>query len=395
MLRKHELRTIRPTGTRLTKFAEFRVEQPIRAAIHHKAANGVVEHVGHLRKDRPPIAGRSGGGTRISNWVSISEQHVVEREHRRSSFSTRNLSESRHVPILPRPELRTHSGVAQYGGVTDTDFAALADQDLITSLDNGVLWLTINRAQAGNAIPFYVRDRLIEVFRDAHTNLAVRAIVLTGAGEKHFCTGADLSVRPPMPDRPEGAPERVVGTGIDMMRRGFQTLMQVMLDCEKPIIVAMNGTAAGGGSMFTLAADLVIAADTAKLIQVFVRRGLVPDGGVAYLLPRIVGMHKAKELIFFGDDLDAQGMKDLGIANKVVPAAELHAAAKQWADRLASGPTKAIGWSKKLLHDATELDRRSLLEQEAMLVELNTATHDGMEGVNSFREKRPVEFTGW
>ena len=81
-----------------------------------------------------------------------------------------------------------------------------------------------------------------------------------------------------------------------MMRRGFQTLMQAILDCEKPVIVALNGTAAGGGAMLVLAADLVIAADTAKIIQVFVRRGLIPDGGVAYLLPRIVGMHKAKEL---------------------------------------------------------------------------------------------------
>ncbi len=355
----------------------------------------MVEHVGYLCENSPPITGSSRSGAGVGDRVSVAKQHVVQREHRRRSFSAGNLSESRHTPILARSELHAHNEVAQYGRVTDTDFAALADQDLLTVLDNGVLWLTINRAQAGNAIPFYVRDRLIELFRDAHTNLAVRAIVLTGAGEKHFCTGADLSVRPPMPHRPATAPERVVGTGIDMMRRGFQTLMQTMLDCEKPIIVALNGTAAGGGSMFALAADLVIAADTAKLIQVFVRRGLVPDGGVAYLLPRIVGMHKAKELIFFGDDLDAQGMKELGIANKVVPAAELHSAAKEWADRLASGPTKAIGWSKKLLQDATELDRRTLLEQEAMLVEINTSTHDGMEGVNSFREKRPVEFTGW
>ena len=109
--------------------------------------------------------------------------------------------------------------------------------------------------------------------------------------------------------------------------------------------------------MFVLAADLVIAADTAKLIQVFVRRGLVPDGGVAYLLPRVVGMHKAKELIFFGDDLSAADAERLGIVNKVVPAAELQAAAKEWAERLANGPTKAIGWAKKLLHDASELSR--------------------------------------
>jgi 2-(1,2-epoxy-1,2-dihydrophenyl)acetyl-CoA isomerase len=278
--------------------------------------------------------------------------------------------------------------------VTD-DFEARADEELLSRLDNGVLWLTINRADSGNAIPYYVRDRLIRWFKDAHRDLAVRCIVLTAAGEKHFCTGADLTIRPPAPPVPDGAPERVVGTGIDMMRFGFQTLMQAMLDCEKPIIVALNGTAAGGGSMFTLAADLVIAAENARLIQVFVRRGLVPDGGVAYLLPRIVGMHKAKELIFFGDDLDAAGMQELGIANKVVPAAELMAATKEWAERLAQGPTKAIGWSKKLLHDALEVDRRALLEEEAMLVELNTQTHDGMEGVNSFRERRPTEFTGW
>jgi 2-(1,2-epoxy-1,2-dihydrophenyl)acetyl-CoA isomerase len=275
------------------------------------------------------------------------------------------------------------------------DFEARADEELLSRLDNGVLWLTINRADSGNAIPYYVRDRLIRWFKDAHRDLAVRCIVLTAAGEKHFCTGADLTIRPPAPPVPDGAPERVVGTGIDMMRFGFQTLMQAMLDCEKPIIVALNGTAAGGGSMFTLAADLVIAAENARLIQVFVRRGLVPDGGVAYLLPRVVGMHKAKELIFFGDDLDAAGMQELGIANKVVPAADLMAATKEWAERLAQGPTKAIGWSKKLLHDALEIDRRALLEEEAMLVELNTQTHDGMEGVNSFRERRPTEFTGW
>jgi 2-(1,2-epoxy-1,2-dihydrophenyl)acetyl-CoA isomerase len=279
--------------------------------------------------------------------------------------------------------------------VTTEDLAARADEELVARLDNGVLWLTINRAEAGNAIPYYVRDRLIRWFRDAHVDLAIRCIVLTAAGEKHFCTGADLTIRPPSPPQPEGTPERVVGIGIDMMRRGFQTLMQAMQDCEKPIIVALNGTAAGGGSMFTLAADLVIAAENARLIQVFVRRGLVPDGGVAYLLPRLVGMHKAKELIFFGDDLSAADMEKLGIANKVVPADQLHATAKEWAERLAQGPTKAIGWSKKLLHDALEIDRRALLEEEAMMVELNAGTHDGTEGVNSFRERRPTQFTGW
>jgi 2-(1,2-epoxy-1,2-dihydrophenyl)acetyl-CoA isomerase len=179
------------------------------------------------------------------------------------------------------------------------------------------------------------------------------------------------------------------------MRAGFQQLMTAIQDCEKPVIVSMNGTAAGGGSMLVLAADLVIAADNAKLIQVFVRRGLIPDAGVAYLLPRVVGMHQAKELIFFGDDLSAADAARLGVVNKVVPAADLQRATKEWAERLASGPTKAIGWSKKLLHDASELSRRDLLEEEAMLVELNTSTGDSKEGVASFRERRPPEWKGW
>ena len=269
------------------------------------------------------------------------------------------------------------------------------DEELLTRLENGVLWLTVNRADKGNAIPWYVRDRLIAAFRDAHADVAVRAVVLTAAGEKHFCTGADLSVPQPMRPNPEGAPDRVVGTAVNMMRKGFQQLMQAIQDCEKPVIVAMNGTAAGGGSMLVLAADLVIAADTAKLIQVFVRRGLVPDGGVAYLLPRIVGMHKAKELVFFGDDLPAAEAERIGIVNKVVPAADLQATAKEWAERLASGPTKALGWSKKLLHDASELSRRDLLEEEAMLVELNGFTVDSGEGVASFRERRQPEWKGY
>jgi 2-(1,2-epoxy-1,2-dihydrophenyl)acetyl-CoA isomerase len=187
----------------------------------------------------------------------------------------------------------------------------------------------------------------------------------------------------------------VVGGATQMMRLGFQRLMQAMLDCQKPIIVALNGTAAGGGSMFVLAADLVIAADTAKIIQVFVRRGLVPDGGVAYLLPRVVGVHKAKELVFFGDDLGAADAERIGIVNKVVPAADLEAATKEWAERLASGPTMAIGWAKKLLHDASELSRRDLLEEEAMLVEMNSHTADSGEGVASFRERRNPEWKGW
>lgn len=279
--------------------------------------------------------------------------------------------------------------------MTDIDSAARADEELLARLDNGVLWLTINRAQSGNAIPFYVRDRLIEHFKEAHADIAVRAVVITAAGDRHFCTGADLAVRPEPKPLPEGAPEQIAGTAVHTMRVGFQQLMSVMQDCEKPIIAAVNGTAAGGGAMLVLAADLVVAAENARLIQVFVRRGLVPDGGAAYLLPRLVGMHKAKELLFFGDDLSAADAERIGIVNKVVPADQLQGAAKEWAERLASGPTKAIGWSKRLLHDALTLDRESFLREEGTYVELISHTLDSKEGVAAFMERRPTEFKGW
>lgn len=270
------------------------------------------------------------------------------------------------------------------------------DQELLSRLDDGVLWLTINRAERGNAIPWYVRDKLIETFDRAHSDLAVRCIVLAATGDRHFCTGADLTVpQPARFEKPDAAPERVVGSAVDMMRRGFQVLMQKIQDCEKPVIVALNGTAAGGGAMIVLAADLVIAADTARIIQVFVRRGLVPDGGVAYLLPRIVGMHKAKELVFFGDDLSAADAERFGIVNRVVPAADLEATTREWAERLADGPTKAIGWAKRMLHHASELSRTEHLLEEAMLVELNSMTLDGNEGVASFRERREPRWQGW
>lgn len=276
-----------------------------------------------------------------------------------------------------------------------TDPDPRVDAELLVDLDEGVLWLTINREEAGNALPYYVRDALIEQFTRAHSDYAVRAVVLTGAGARHFCTGADLRVATPRATPPPDGPEQPVGAAIDMMREGFQRLVERMQDCQKPIIVALNGTAAGGGASIALAADLVVASDTAKLVQVFVRRGLVADGGAAYLLPRIVGMHKAKELLFLGDDLDAESAAHLGIVNAVVPAAELEATTRAWAQRLAAGPTKAIGFSKRLLHDAIDVDRGTLLMNEAMYVELNSHTEDAQEGVASFVERRPSHYRGW
>ena len=272
---------------------------------------------------------------------------------------------------------------------------ARIEAELTAELADGVLWLTINRPEASNSIPFYVRDRLIEHFTSAHTDLAVRCIVLTAAGDRHFCTGSDLRVRAPAGPKPDGAPDMAVGTAMHMMRSGFQMLMERMQDCQKPVIVALNGTAAGGGAMLTLAADLVIAADTAKIVDVFGKQALIPDGGFLYLLPRIVGTHKAAQIVFLGDTITADEAAELGIVNRVVPAAELHSATEEWAKRIAAKPTKVLGWAKKLLHDATEIPRTATLENEATFIELNMGTEDGQERMTAMLEKRDPIWQGW
>lgn len=283
--------------------------------------------------------------------------------------------------------------------MTDASSAdtAAPDDDLLHRVDDGVAWITLNRPDAANAITPTQRNRLIDLLAEASASLHVRAVVLTARGEKAFCTGADLRAAQPGPSEPppDGAPERPVGHVARMIATGAQRLIAAILDCEKPVIAAVNGTAAGIGAHMALAADLVIAAEGVRFIEVFVRRGIAPDGGGAYLLPRIVGMHKAKELIFFGDDLSAVDAERLGIVNKVVPADELEAATREWAERLAAGPTKAIGLSKWLLNRSLDVDRTTHFGDEALVQELVMHTEDANEGVNSFKERRPTEFKGW
>jgi 2-(1,2-epoxy-1,2-dihydrophenyl)acetyl-CoA isomerase len=187
----------------------------------------------------------------------------------------------------------------------------------------------------------------------------------------------------------------VAGDVARMIREGAQRLIAAILDCEKPVIAAVNGTAAGIGAHMALACDLVIAAEDARFIEVFVRRGLVPDGGGAYLLARLVGPQKAKELAFFGDAVSAADAQALGLVNRVVPSADLEAAAREWARRLAAGPTRAIALTKWLINRSLDTDRTTSFHDEALAQDLNMGTRDAQEGVTSFVERRDPEFRGW
>jgi len=199
----------------------------------------------------------------------------------------------------------------------------------------------------------------------------------------------------PAPPRPEDAPERALGDIARIIRHGWQRLVASILDCEKPVIAAVNGAAAGGGANLVLACDLVVMADHARLIEVFVKRGIMPDAGGCYLLPRIVGLPRAKEIMFLGDDLSATDCERYGIANRVVPGADLGATVDELAARLAAGPSKAIAMTKWLLNRSSESGRHAAFEEEAYAQELVTATADMAEGMRAFGERRPPEFKGW
>jgi 2-(1,2-epoxy-1,2-dihydrophenyl)acetyl-CoA isomerase len=194
--------------------------------------------------------------------------------------------------------------------------------DLIKKLEDGVLWIILNRPEAGNAMTTPMRDTIGDWMIEASADPWVRSVVLTGAGEKGFCTGADIrSQRRDPPPVPEGAPERITGDTARVIRSGWGRLVQSIMDCEKPVIAGVNGTAAGGGMHLALACDLVVMAEESKLISVFVRRGIAPDAGGAYILTRLVGLSKAKEILFFGDDIPAAEAYRIGLANKVCPRA--------------------------------------------------------------------------
>ncbi|QIY71714.1 enoyl-CoA hydratase-related protein [Streptomyces sp. RLB1-33] len=260
------------------------------------------------------------------------------------------------------------------------------DSLVLHATDNHVSWITLNRPEILNAITPDQRERLIQHLSHASSDPDVRAVVITATG-RGFCAGADLRGGPP-------AGERVAGDVARTIRLGAQRLIGAVLDCEKPVIAAVNGTAAGLGAHLALACDLVLAADSAKFIEVFVRRGLVPDGGGAYLLPRLVGPQRAKELMFFGDALTAADAARLGLVNRVVPPDDLEKTARDWAERLATGPTRALALTKQLVNASLDTDRSTAFAAEAAAQEINMTTTDATEGVTSFVERRTPHYRG-
>ncbi|MEB3062722.1 enoyl-CoA hydratase/isomerase family protein [[Mycobacterium] zoologicum] len=261
---------------------------------------------------------------------------------------------------------------------------------ILSDIAGGVLTITLNRPDAANALRPDDRDELIFLLAAADADEKVRVVVLRANG-KHFCAGADVGA---LAVRRATVEKRVM----DPMRRimnGAQKLVSSVLDCNKPVIAAVQGAATGIGAHLAYAADLVIATENAYFAESFVKRGLVVDGGGCYLLPRRIGMQKAKEMTFFGDRLTAAEAATLGLVNRVVEADELDTAVADFAGRLATAPTSAIAFTKRLLNDSPDTDRTGAFVAEAMAQEIQSYSHDSKDGVKAFTEKRPPEFTGW
>jgi 2-(1,2-epoxy-1,2-dihydrophenyl)acetyl-CoA isomerase len=258
--------------------------------------------------------------------------------------------------------------------------------ELLFDKDGDVGIVTLNRPDRMNSLTFDMIKGLIEYFTEAEQDDSIRSILMTGNG-RAFCTGADLGGG-------GGRSDMDTPVGMKLSAHLYGKVFFTMFTTEKPIVNAINGTAAGAGVNIALAGDFVVAAEGVKFIEVFVRRGMYPDAGGMFLLPRLVGLAKAKEILFFGEDILAEKALELGLINKVVPKDKLMDEAMALAKRLAAGPTRAIGMMKKVLNRSFELDIQTVLEFEAAFQGILVSTDDVKEGIQSFLEKRPPEFKG-
>ncbi len=257
-------------------------------------------------------------------------------------------------------------------------------ETLIVERSDGVVTVTMNRPARKNAANGTMLRELLATFDDAATDRHDRVMVLTGAGDA-FCSGADLG-DPDVAGRP-GDP------GLVQMRALGDVALRLHR-FPKPTIAQVGGVAAGAGMSMALGCDLVVASDAARFSQIFSRRGLSLDFGASWLLPRLIGLHRAKELAYFAEIIDAAQALEFGLVNRVVPAAELDGFVRDWATRLADGPPLALSMTKSMLNNSFNLSMDQALEEESRSQAVNFATADTMEAITAFIEKREPRFEG-
>lgn len=261
--------------------------------------------------------------------------------------------------------------------------------DLLVEKNDGIATLTFNRPEARNALSIDMRANLRDVLAELEYDDETRCIVMRGAGE-HFMAGGDVKRMGEYINLP---PAEIKATFTQRIH-DLHPIMFTMRRMPKPIVACVAGAAAGAGVSMALACDLVIAADSAFFTLAYVHIGTSPDGSASFNLPRAVGIKKAMEIALLGDRFDAQTAKDIGMINFVVPEAELATETAKLATRLANGPTRVYGNTKRLLYRSLENEWESQLQLEAETFADCAARADFREGVTAFAEKRKAIFTG-
>ena len=256
--------------------------------------------------------------------------------------------------------------------------------------DDGVAAITLDRPEAKNALTVEMRDDLLAAIRSCRADPAVRALLVTGSGDA-FCAGMDLRASTVAQAGGEGFDTRSTS---EALRVGVQSIIRELWELDKPTVAAVNGTAVGPGAHIALACDFVLLHDNTRFVWSFAKWGLVVDAGGAYLLPRLVGLPKAKAMVLLGEGAKGQEAVDLGLAYRCVPADDLQDEARSLAARLAAGPTRSLGLSKQLLNRTFETYLAASLDLEGQSQSLATMSSDLAEGMAAFREKRDPKFTG-
>jgi enoyl-CoA hydratase/carnithine racemase len=251
----------------------------------------------------------------------------------------------------------------------------------------GVATITFNRPDVLNALTFEIYAQYRDLMEALRYDEAVRVVVLTGAGSA-FCSGGDVFeiIQPLL--------ERDVKGHLEFTRMTGAAVANMLL-LDKPIIAAVNGIAAGAGAVLALAADLRLASERAKFAFLFTKVGLTgADMGAAYLLPRVVGMARALELLYFGDTIDAAAAEKYGLVNRVVPDEQLLPTAQEWAARLAAGPAQAIAMTKRNVLNEWNMDMTGAIEAEAQAQALMLMGEDHRIFYEAFRDKAKAKFVG-
>lgn len=244
----------------------------------------------------------------------------------------------------------------------------------------GIVTITLDRPAKKNAMNDQMWDELLATFREIADSSDDRVVVITGAAGE-FCSGADLTGR--SGNRHQLAAMRHVGDVALALHR-----------LPQPTIAKVRGVAVGAGCNLALGCDLVVAGETARFAEIFAKRGLSVDFGGSWLLPRRVGLHRAKELAFFADIIDAVEAERIGLVNRVVADTDLDGFVLDWATRLASGPPIAVAMTKRLLDNAMNVTMEEALDDEGMAQTVNFGTRDTPEAIMAFVEKRPPNFEG-